>query len=167
MRRYQRLDFGEGPGNIVHLLHGNAEAPPDLRQREYPAERVPIRRPLGRVDDERVLSADESQRCDHVADAGAEHIAQLQDLQPVGRRHDVAHRYLVVADASRLGELHRSLAQDVGGGEDAEHVAAPVDDEQRTHAPRDHHPVRLGYRCVAVDRHRAHAAQVGHHVGRG
>src|SRR5664279_38820 len=77
----------------------------------------------GRFNCQRVLTAGTLEGRDHVTDTRALHIVEVEDLETIGRRHDVANGNLVVVKAALLRKLDRSFAQDIRGSDDPEQRA--------------------------------------------
>ena len=115
------------------------------------AHRVPTcRRALDR---QRVLAAGQAQRGDQVADPGALYVTKVEYLQLFRRRHDVTYDKLATVEAAFLRKPDRALTEQVGGGDDADHPACIVDDEQCAHAAGEHRAIGLVDRLSGVDGH--------------
>ena len=113
-----------------------------------------------------MLAAQSSQRLEHVPDARGFDVGEVDHFDLGRRRHDVGDAELVAPQAPPGRNLHRPLAEKVGGGDQAEDDVALVDHEEQPHAARDHELVRARERRLLPDGGRAHAREIGHHLQR-
>ena len=118
------------------------------------------------VDDQRMLPPDVLERRNDVTDFDMPNYLDVENIDRVLRHHQVGDGQLAVLAMRFVQEVDRFLADDVARGDKSHDSARNVDDEQKTHAARDHGAIGLRDRRIRPDRGGGHLAEVGHHFDR-
>jgi hypothetical protein len=90
-----------------------------------------------------VLAAEVLQRVENVDHADIQDLVEIQGIHVADGRHQVGDLQVVALAATRLGDLHRLFAQDVAGGDQAEHAIVRRAHHQQADTARNH--PRIGF----------------------
>ncbi len=105
------LDLGECACYVVYLVRRNTQLPCNLRQGKNAANRALAC--WNFFNRQGMVTTGESERSNHVAYAGPLNIVEIEDLQSIRRRHDVAYHDSGAANPPFLRKPYRLIAQDV------------------------------------------------------
>jgi len=116
---------------------------------------------------QRVLPPGGSERLHDVADLGPPHVAQVECVDLLLRRHDLLHGHFLAVDPLSGGDLHRPLPQHVASREHPHHLVVGRGDQQQPNSCVRHLVQRRVGALFGLDGDDLYPPKIGHHLERG